>query len=163
MARHFTILELSGHIIDSHLLATAIHTLQKARVSYQVTDFLVGPHKEDTSSMQISVWAEERDVLDHVMDELRPLGAVPVDNEAVKFAVCPDDGMLPPGAHVRWNPPTQILHQGQWLPVEREGCDLTIVIDPAARKAALRKVSEVRKGERVIVGRNGIKVLPMLD
>jgi hypothetical protein len=162
MSEHFTIVELSGHIIDTLTLAKVIQAFQRAGVSYQVNDFQIGPHKTDTSSMQISIWADSGTALQDLLDNLRPMGAVPVENRPVKTMSCAQDSVLPPGAYLRWNPPTQVLMQGDWVDVDRNGSDLTIVVDPATGRASMCKVSEVKKGDRVVIGKSGVKVLPTL-
>src|SRR5581483_2288061 len=115
-AMHFTVLEMSGHLIDTLTIAKVITAMQDAGVSYQVNDFQVGHHKEDTSTVHISVWADEGPTLDGLLQKLRPFGAVPVENRKVRLLRCPQDGVLPPGAYVRWNPPTQVLLDNDWVP-----------------------------------------------
>jgi hypothetical protein len=162
LSTHFTIVELSGHIIDSFLLARVIDRIQHTAVAYQINDFQVGPRKTDISTVQISLWAPDDGELDNLLLELRPYGAVPIENRPVRSAAAPEDGVLPPGAYVRWNPPTEVQVGQHWIPVESEGCDLTIVVDPDKRSARMRMVRDVKKGDRVVLGHDGVKVLPTL-
>ncbi len=159
---NFTIIELSGHIIDSLTLAKVIDKIQAAGCEYQINDLQIGQKKNDISTAQISVWTEDQPLLTTLLEELKPYGVKTLMDHAVDLEPCPKDGVVPENAYIRLNPPTEILYQDQWLPVERQGIDLVIVLDPKTKSAHLQKTKEVKQGNLVVVGDNGIKILPTL-
>lgn len=158
----FTIIELSGHIIDSLTLGKVIDKVQAAGCRYQINDFQIGEKKNDFSYAQISLWMDSQEAIDALLKELRTYGAFPVANNPARLEPCPEDGMMPKGAYARLNPPIEIFLEGAWIPVERKGDNLVIVVDPASRTASFRKISELKKGDLVVIGNTGVKVLPTL-
>jgi hypothetical protein len=158
----FAIVELSGHIIDSLTLTKVIDRIQAHGCQYQINDILIGEKKNDLSYAQLSLWASDQSTLEMVVSELRAYGAVPVENTSTRVAPSPADGVVPEESYVRLNPPIEVLYQDQWVPVQRQGFNLVIVIDPDARTARLQKVGDVKKGDLIVLGKTGVKVLPTL-
>lgn len=158
-----TIIELSGHIIDSLTLAKVIDRVQAARCQYQITDLQIGQMKNDISTAQISLWADSDEVLNELLTDLKTYGARPVAESSVSLAACPADGALPEGAYVRHNPPAAVLYQGQWLPVRRQGFDMTIVVAPETKVARFKMVRNLEEGDMVVLGQSGVKILPLLE
>jgi len=151
-------LELSGHIIDSLTLAKVIDKIQSFGLDYQITDLRIGRRKHDISLAQISLWAEDERDLQHALDELAAHGALPVRAEPVRTVACAEDGVLPPGGYARGNPPIEVLLDGHWIPVDRHGTAMTVVVGGGA--ARLVRIRELRKGDCVVVGNDGLRVVP---
>ncbi len=154
-----TVIELTGHIIDSLTLAKVIDTIQAHQCEYQINDIRIGREKNDFSTAQISLWDGDSAKLNALLEQLKTYGANPVEETDIETVTCQQDGILPPNGYIRFNPPMEVKHQGQWLPVAREGQDLTIVIEPSG-KARLIQVSALKAGDRLVAGKNGVKVLP---
>jgi hypothetical protein len=163
MMNHPTIIELSGHIIDSLTLAKVIDRIQAVGVDYQVNDIRIGRHKQDVSVAHISIWSQFPDVVSSLLDDLKTYGASPIAENPVQLALSPADGLLPEHACIRWVPPTEILLNQTWLPVRAQGLELTIVVDPAQNVARFKHVRDVQQGEQVVLGEAGIKILPQLE
>jgi hypothetical protein len=161
-APHLTIVELTGHIIDSLTLAKVIDKIQHRCLQYQINDLQIGQRKNDVSTAQISIWCDNSDELRDVLTELKAYGAVPVLKDEAHLQPCPADGKLPADAYLRHHPPTEVLIGGKWLKVAAAGYDTVIVVDADDQHAHLCRSSDVRKGDRVVVGHAGVKVLPML-
>jgi len=158
------IIELSGHIIDSLTLAKVIDTIHEAGCPYQIDDLQVGEKKHDFSYAQISLWPDgDPSALDHLLAELRVYGATPVLTQDATLMACPADGQLPPNAYIRKNPPTEIYYQGDWMSVKREGQDHVLVVNTETHQAELVPVKTVKRGQQVVVGTRGIRILPTLD
>lgn len=158
----FAIIELSGHIIDSLTLAKVIDKIQSMECRYQINDIQIGQRKSDFSHAQISLWAKDKESLEAVLDELKPYGVLPLQETSSHLEPCPNDGVPPDGAYIRRNPPTEIFYEGRWIPVSREGFDQVIMIDPETRTARFREISSVKQGDRVVVGKAGVRILPTL-
>lgn len=159
---YFAIVELSGHIIDSLTLAKVIDKIQALGCQYQINDIQIGEKKSDFSTAVISIWTQSQEALDTVLDELKPYGALPVENTTVQLAPCPQDGVLPDGAYLRMLPPTEILYEGRWLAVERHAMGHAIVFHPDSQTAEYREVRYVKQGDLVVLGKEGVKMLPTL-
>lgn len=157
-----TIIEVSGHIIDSLTLAKVIDKIQSAGCGYQINDLQIGEKKNDISTAQISLWHQDENKLQSLLAELTHYGAHPLEAAAAQTAPCPQDGTLPKGAYTRLAPPMELCFEENWIPVDRRGFDLVIVVDPVTRQACLKRAGDVKQGEHVVIGKTGIKVLPTM-
>ena len=154
------ILELSGHIIDSLTLAKVIDKIQHYGLDYQINDLRIGRRKHDVSVAQLSLWAENPTDLERAQEELAVYGALPVRSEPVRTVPCAEPGVLPAGGYVRGNPPIEVLVNGFWVAVERHGTATTVVVDAHSGSARLVRIRELRVGDCVVVGNDGIRVVP---
>lgn len=156
-----TILELSGHIIDSLTLAKVIDKIQSTGLEYQMNDVQIGLHKKDISKAQLTIWAPSAEDLTGLLDELRVYGVSPVQEREVETAHCKEAGQIPGGGYLRHNPPTEVLVGGEWVSVRRDGTDYAIVIDRKNREARLCPINQLAPGDEVVLGNRGVKVLPL--
>jgi hypothetical protein len=156
-----TILELSGHIIDSLTLAKVIDKIQMTGFDYQMNDVQIGLHKKDISKAQLTVWAPTPEDLDMLVEELRVYGVSPVQAREVETAHCREAGQIPGGGYLRHNPPTEILLGGEWVPVRRDGTDYAIVVNRQERGARLCPINQLAPGDEVVLGYRGVKVVPL--
>jgi hypothetical protein len=159
----YSIVELSGHIIDSLTLAKVIDKIQSVGCRYQINDLQIGEKKTDISYAQISLWTQSEEDLEVLLAELKNYGAYPIEPAEAELEACPADGQLPEGFFTRLNPPSELQVHGNWIPVERSAGDLVIVVDPERGTARLETVKNVKKGEQVLIGKAGLKVLPTLQ
>lgn len=152
------VLELSGHIIDSLTLAKVIDKIQHFGLEYQINDLRIGRRKHDISTAQISLWASDSRDLAHALEELAAHGALPVRSTPVRTSPCLEDGVLPAGGYARGNPPIEVLVDGHWVPVERGGTATTVVVEGGS--ARLVRIRELKAGDCVVVGNDGLRVVP---
>src|SRR5579883_3612837 len=153
-------IELSGHIIDSWTLPRAWDTIMDRGGNFTVEEMRVGKHKTETSYARIRVEAPDEETLERIMSELQQLGAVLVNGHDVQSEPVEQDGVLPAGFYSTTNLPTQVRLNGQWVDVEDIEMDVAIVIDREHGRAYTRPMHEVRVGDEVVVGHNGIRVHP---
>ncbi len=69
------------------------------------------------------------------------------------------DGCLPDDFYASTSLPTAVRSQGRWVDVEHPRADGVIVL--AGDRAVCRSVDEVREGDRVVCGTDGIRVAPV--
>jgi len=70
------------------------------------------------------------------------------------------DGAFPEGFYSTTSHRTQIRLGNEWIDVEDMEMDCGILIDPEGGAARCLPMSEVRKGDKIVVGRLGLRVLP---
>src|SRR5262249_49436571 len=70
------------------------------------------------------------------------------------------DGAFPEGFYSTTNYRTQVRLNGEWVEVEDQEMDCGILIDPEGTAARCLPMADVHKGDRVVVGRQGLRVLP---
>jgi len=56
--------------------------------------------------------------------------------------------------------PTQIRYNGEWVVVENIEMDCMIVVYPESGRAICEPIGQIKKGDLIVVGREGIQVLP---
>lgn len=151
--------KLTGHIIDSLTLPKALDLIMDMGGDFQILEFKVGKRKKDTSLARIQVKADSETLLGEILDELAEIGAMVVEIREVNLEAADKDKTLPSDFYSTTNHPTFIRYQDEWIPVENIEMDCMIVVDPESRKAIIKPIGRIKKGDLVVVGREGIKVM----
>ena len=86
------------------------------------------------------------------------LGAEPLEVLPARLAQAPADGVLPEHFHATSNLPTEVLVNDAWLSVTGEEMDLAVVVAADRRSARAVPMAEVRAGNLVVVGEEGVLV-----
>ncbi|HYN88852.1 MAG TPA: TIGR00300 family protein [Ardenticatenaceae bacterium] len=154
-------IKLRGHIIDSWVLPRVWDTIMDMGGDFDVLDFRVGKHRDEPSYAHLRVRAPDTEMCRTIMAQLQELGAELVSEKDVETQPAPRDGALPADFYSTTNLVTHVRISGQWVPVEGTEMDLAIVVDREQGRAATRPMVHVRKGETVVVGHEGIRVLPL--
>ena len=79
----------------------------------------------------------------------------------VQTKPAPRDGVLPDDFYSTTNLHTQVRMGGQWTEVSRIEMDVVILVDWFAKTAACVPMNDVRAGDPVVVGHEGIRVHPL--
>lgn len=153
--------ELHGHILDSLTLPKVLDEILSLEGDYDIQEVRIGHRRADPSYARIRVQAPTPEALDQILLRLRQHGAEPVDEGDVQLAPAPADGVYPEGFYVTTNHQTSIRYRGQWVEVHPARMDAGIVFDPATGRATTRKFPDVRRGDLVVVGSQGVRVTPL--
>src|SRR5205823_4226490 len=86
--------------------------------------------------------------------------AVPVAEIDCVVETADMDGAFPEGFYSTTNFRTQVRLHGEWVEVEDQEMDCGILVDAEGASARCVPMTEVRKGDRVVVGRQGLRVFP---
>jgi lysine-ketoglutarate reductase/saccharopine dehydrogenase-like protein (TIGR00300 family) len=152
--------ELAGHIIDSLLLPKVLDEVMNLGGTFRIENLEVGRRRVDPSVARLSIGAATREELDRVLAAITRHGAVPVHQQDCDYQVVDTDGVFPEGFYCTTNEDTEIRLAGKWVPVARQKMDAAIRVDPETRVAACVVMAEVKRGDFVVVGRYGVRVLP---
>ena len=106
--------------------------------------------------MRISAPTEQ--TLGLVLEELVALGCRLADKHDAQVRPADRDGCVPDDFYSTTNHRTMVRLNGQWVDVDRQRMDAVIVIE--GDNARCRKLRDVRKGDAVVCGVNGIRVIP---
>jgi len=153
-------IEFRGHIIDSFTLPRAFDTIMDMGGDFNVLRFDIGKHKEDPSYARIMVKAETRGLLDDILGQLLRAGARVPEIEGLELEEAPRERALPRNFYSTTNHPTYVLVDGEWVMVENMEMDVAIVVDLEEKRATATPISEIKKGDKVVVGKKGIRVEP---
>jgi len=154
------VIELKGHIIDSWTLPRAWDTIMDRGGNFAVEEMRVGTSKTEPSYARLKVEAPDDETLELIISELQQFGAVLLHGNDAQTARVEQNGVLPTRFYSTTNLPTQVRLNGQWVDVEQIEMDVAIVIDRAAGRAYGKPMHEVVVSEEVVIGHDGIRVLP---
>ncbi len=150
--------EFEGHLIDSMILPKVLDTILDLDGEFEILEFRIGRRKHDPSYARLLVIGRDEKHLDEILKELHKLGARLPDVEDVELAEAPADKVLPDNFYVTTNHPTYVRYGGEWLEVEDISMDRAIVIRD--NRAICVPIDEIRKGDLVVVGEKGVRVIP---
>ncbi len=152
--------ELQGHIIDSLLLPKVLDEILTHGGTYVVKDIKFGQRQVDPSHARIEVRASSAQTLREVLDVIHDHGAVPIATADCQSEVADMDGAFPEGFYSTTNFRTQVRLGGEWVDVEDQEMDCGILVDPEGIAVCCIAMSDVKKGDKILVGKQGIRVLP---
>ena len=148
-------IEVTGHIVDSLLLAKILDTILEAGCDYEIAEVSIGKTSLDPSSARIAVTGDD-DVLGPLLDELQVHGANRTDQTDVDVVVADVDGVLPAGFYSTTNLAGSVRVDGEWVPIENPEMDCGLVLrDGHAETVPMHRI---RAGDRVVVGSEGVRV-----
>ncbi len=152
------VVEASGHLIDSGILNGIFDTVIRHGGSFEVVTFNIGRTNAEPSLLTMRVNADSDAALRNLVENLVPLGCQIVGGRDATVRIADHDGCAPIDFYSTTNHETRIRRGGQWLTVQQQRMDAAIVVD--GDRAACRKLRDVRKGEAVVCGVEGIRVIP---
>lgn len=155
------VIELRGHIIDSLTFPKVLDEILEHGAEYETEEISIGKTRRDASYARIRVTAPSEEILERLLGRVRRLGVETVEEEEVRLAPAPGDGWYPEGFHATTNLPTRVRHGGRWLDVGDLCMDSAIRVDSAGNRACCVKMYEVRAGDPIVVGYEGVRVEPM--
>ena len=153
-------IELSGHIIDSLTLPKTMDIIMDNGGDFDILEFDIGKRKSDTSKAKIMVSAESPDILNSILDELNFIGVSISEIEEVNLVPSPKDQVAPEGFYSTSHHVTHIYYKGEWILVEEIEMDCLIVIDEENKTARCKPIADIKKGDLIFVGREGVKITP---
>ena len=152
--------ELEGHIIDSGMMQACFGIVMDLGGSFEVEEFEVGRSETAESYARMSVIADSEGALRSIVHELHQNGANLSDPVDATLEPAPADQVVPPNFYSTTNHPTEIRHEGQWLPVERIEMDCAVVIDSEEGRAYTKVLNAIEEGDLIVTGEAGIRVSP---
>lgn len=152
---------LSGHIIDSLLLAKVLDIILMMGGTFDIEDVRIGKTREEPSRARITVRTSSHTLLNDILKSIQPHGAS-VEREAdCRVEAAPADGIFPEDFYATTHLPTQIRLNGRWIDVEHIEMDVGIAVDQEWATARAVPMGEVRRGELIVTGREGVRVIPL--
>ncbi|MFL6569145.1 MAG: TIGR00300 family protein [Chthoniobacterales bacterium] len=153
-------IELRGHIIDSLILPKVLDEILRAGAEFKIAEIRIGQNRVDQSYARIEVSAESHDTLDDILLRLRQHGGEVIERKSVQTARAPADGVFPQEFYVTTNQQTFVNLNGTEVTVESPMMDSAIAVDPEKGTARTMKFNDVRRGDQIVVGHQGIRVQP---
>jgi lysine-ketoglutarate reductase/saccharopine dehydrogenase-like protein (TIGR00300 family) len=156
--RFTEVVEAEGHLIDSQILNVVFDTVVKHNASFDVLKFQIGRSNDEPSFISMRISAATEEGLEDVLEELVALGCRLSDTQDALTRIADRDGCVADDFYSTTNHRTLLRVQGQWVQVQKQRMDAVIVVENG--QALCRKLRDVRRGDRVVCGVNGIRVIP---
>jgi lysine-ketoglutarate reductase/saccharopine dehydrogenase-like protein (TIGR00300 family) len=153
--------ELHGHIIDSYALPRIMDEIMDRGGEFVIEEIRVGRRKDEPSYARIQISAPDRGLLDLLLDRAERIGAEREQIAEAMLAVAPADGVFPEGFYSTTNLETAVRLGQQWVPVEWPEMDCGIAVDSVDGRAWTVALSDVKQGEQIVVGHDGVRVTPL--
>ena len=151
-------IEAEGHLIDSGLLSAIFDKIIEFKGSYEILKFDIGRTNDDVSRIEMRIETPERAQLDDLLQQLTGYGAHPVRERDALVKPAEKDRCVPDDFYSTTNHRTHVRLRGRWTEVEKQRMDGVIVV--IGDRAECRKLRDVRAGEPVVCGHEGIRVTP---
>ena len=151
------IVEAEGHLIDSRLLTSVFDKVIERGAGYDVLEFTIGRTNEEFSHLRLKVTTETVEGLHDLLEELMPLGCHARPQREARLEEA-GDGFVPDDFYSTTNHRTEIHHGSRWIEVEQQRMDALVVV--CEGHAVCRMLRDVRQGELVVCGMDGVRVVP---
>ncbi len=158
MKEYSQIIELKGHIIDSLILPKVYDEILDRGGNYSSEKIKIGKTKKDTSYAKISVKASSKKLLKSILDRLHELGAIVHEDKSIELKTARKNSVFPEGFYSTTNLDTFVLYKNKRIKVENISMDCGIKVDPKQMKAKCLKMIDVKKGDKFVVGLEGVQV-----
>jgi lysine-ketoglutarate reductase/saccharopine dehydrogenase-like protein (TIGR00300 family) len=152
------IVAAEGHLIDSQLLTAIFDTVIERGGAFEVQHFDIGRTNDDFSRLTLKVSASGAPELARLLEALIPLGCHVAAERDALVRPADRDGCAPEDFYSTTNQRTQVRRDAKWIPVDRQRMDAAIVLSAAG--AECRKLRDIRIGDLVVCGLDGIRVTP---
>ncbi len=163
---HVEIVEAEGHLVDSQILSNIMDRVIECGAVYEVIDFKLGRTNDEFSQLQMRVVAPTREILDKTLEELVELGCYQAKIIDATLKPAPEDHVAPDDFYSTTNHRTYVRIGGAWVEVAKQRMDAVVIVrkeaagPQAAPLAECRKLRDVKKGEMVVCGANGVRIQP---
>ncbi len=152
------VVEASGHLIDSHMMEQIFDAVVECSGRFEVEEFRVGRTNAESSYLRMKIETAQTADMERLIGQLLGLGCTPIDTGDAVLATVERDCCAPEDFYSTTNHRTLVRHNSDWVDVENQRMDAMVVV--AEGHAACRRLRDLRKGDRVVVGMRGIRVIP---
>src|SRR5579883_1897781 len=152
------VVEAEGHLIDSHVMERIFDTVVEHNGRFEVEQFRIGKTNAEPSYLRLKVETGEAGDMQQLLAQLLSLGCSPVDSGDAQTAAVERDQCAPEDFYSTTNHRTLIRRGGRWIEVGNQRMDAMIVAMDGT--AVCRRLRDLRKGDQVVVGMRGIRVVP---
>jgi len=153
--------EAEGHLIDSGNLQSILTTIVEHPAEYEIVRLDVGRTNEKPSRLILKLLAPTAASLESLLAKLLVFGCYVKGAPDALLHAADMDGAAPEDFYSTTNHRTSVSVGGRWLVVDHQRMDGAIVVQHGA--ASCRKLRDIRKGDLVVCGMQGVRVQPDLQ
>ena len=158
MAKYSQVIEVRGHLIDSLILTKIFDKIMDVKGEFEVQEISIGKKKNDQSYARLLVQGKNQKHLDKILDLVYREGATAKSQKVVLLKSASKNMLMPENFYSTTNNNTQIFYKNRWLNVDNMMMDKCIVVK--GNKAICVPIREIKKGDKIVVGEEGVKITP---
>jgi len=157
MPAHDTI-EAEGHLIDSGHLSAIFDKIIEYKAQYEILKFDIGRTNDDPSRIEMRITATDGHQLDELLQQLTTWGCHPVSERDALVKPAEKDRCVPDDFYSTTNHRTHVRVGGRWHEVDKQRMDAVVVVSDG--RPVCRKLRDVKGGDSIVCGHEGIRVTP---
>jgi lysine-ketoglutarate reductase/saccharopine dehydrogenase-like protein (TIGR00300 family) len=151
-------IEAEGHLIDSGHLSAIFDKIIEFKAQYEILKFDIGRTNDDPSRIEMRITAPNGNDLDELLQALTTWGCHPLRERDALVKPAEKDRCVPDDFYSTTNHRTHVRVGGRWREVEKQRMDAVIVVSDG--RPVCRKLRDVKGGDPIICGHEGIRVTP---
>ncbi len=152
------VVEAEGHLIDSHVMEVIFDKVVEHSGRFEVEKFRIGRTNSEPSYLRLKVEAPDGDSMQRLLISLLELGCAPAEAGDAALREVERDRCAPEDFYSTTNHRTLVRIRHKWIEVQNQRMDAMIVVQDG--RAACRRLRDLRRGDRIVVGLHGIRVVP---
>jgi lysine-ketoglutarate reductase/saccharopine dehydrogenase-like protein (TIGR00300 family) len=153
-------IEVKGHLIDSMILTKIFDKVMDLKGDFHVLEFSIGKKKGDPSYARLLVRGTNQQHLDELLESVYREGAQPISVQQVMLEPAVKDMVMPDSFYSTTNNATQVFYNSSWIDVDNMMMDKCIVLDRQKMRAECKMIRDVKKGDSIVVGERGVRIIP---
>ncbi len=150
--------EAEGHLIDSGNFQSILTTIVEHGSEYEILRFDIGRKNEEGSHLTLKLTSSTTERLQDLLSKLSVFGCYVKGAPNVVLRAADLDGAAPEDFYSTTNHRTAVFLDGAWVTAADQRMDAVLVVDEG--RVACRKLRDIRKGDRIVCGMQGIRVSP---
>jgi lysine-ketoglutarate reductase/saccharopine dehydrogenase-like protein (TIGR00300 family) len=150
--------EAEGHLIDSGNFQSILTTIVEHGSEYEILRFDVGRKNEEGSHLTLLLSTDTPARLQDLIGRLSVFGCYVKGTPEVLLRDADMDGAAPVDFYSTTNHRTSVFLNGAWVAAEGQRMDAVLVVD--AGRVTCRKLRDIKKGDRIVCGMQGVRVAP---
>jgi lysine-ketoglutarate reductase/saccharopine dehydrogenase-like protein (TIGR00300 family) len=150
--------EAEGHLIDTGNFQSILTTIVEHGSEYEILRFAIGRKNEESSHLTLKLTTATDDRLQDLLSKLSVFGCYVKGSPAAVVKTADMDGAAPEDFYSTTNHRTSVYLNGEWVPAANQRMDAALVVERGG--VVCRKLRDIRKGDQVVCGMQGIRVSP---
>jgi len=152
--------EAEGHLIDSGNFQAILTTVVEHGSEYEILRFDVGRTNAQGSQLTLQLTSDSDERLQDLLSRLSVFGCFVKDTPDVLLRPADMDGAVPVDFYSTTNHRTSVFLNGAWVDVDHQRMDAALVVETSKPSVFCKKLRDIRKGDMVVCGMQGIRVAP---
>ena len=150
--------EAEGHLIDSGNFQSILTTIVEHGSEYEILRFAIGRKNDEGSRLTLELTSATDERLQDLLSKLSIFGCFVKGTPNAVLRVADMDGAAPEDFYSTTNHRTSVFLDGEWVTATGQRMDAVLVVDDGG--VVCRKLRDLKKGDRVVCGMQGVRVLP---